>query len=392
MVTSPLKLMVMFCGMLAAQWGATAEARLQQPIVAVFDIVNEGAALEPTVLGRLSNYLASSLAATGAYQVVPRDKLKRRLVAQKKDSYKQCYDRSCQIEIGRELAAQKTLSTTIVKLGAKCKVTMVFYDLRTAASEGGARRGGGCSEDAIVAMIEGIVSSLVKKKSTSTQPVAKAPPQPPVDAAPPLSKEEAEYEQGHIGFGEQTTFGVKRGTLSGRWGSPYLGSEARPLDAETFFKVVGRNDYANYHRRRMALKRWIGIPGWVLLLGGTAVAVAGATGFPEGKCIAQDAFGECTDHEAGAAPALLWSGVATGAIGLAAVIVAAFISPHPATAEQVYGLAAEHNRKLRHSLGLGDGTDEDLPPQYQHQKSAASIGIAPLATGSSGGVVLMGTF
>ena len=136
-------------------------AQSRKPIVAVFTIEDKGARLKKKLRERLSDYLAMTLAATGKYRVVPRDQLKKRLVAQKTRSYKKCYDQSCQIEIGKELAAQKSLSTVIMKLGSKCMVTSVLYNLRTAASEGGASAEGGCSEDAIVASIKKVVRKLV---------------------------------------------------------------------------------------------------------------------------------------------------------------------------------------------------------------------------------------
>jgi hypothetical protein len=132
-------------------------------IIAVFNIEDRGANLDPAMRVRLSDYLAMKIAATGRYQVIPRDKLKERLVQQKKSSFKSCFDQSCQIEIGKELAAQKSVSTMVVKLGSKCSVTSVLYDLRTAASVGGASASGGCDEDGIVATLEEVVRKLAPR-------------------------------------------------------------------------------------------------------------------------------------------------------------------------------------------------------------------------------------
>ena len=139
----------------------TIMAQSNKPVVAVFTIEDKGARLKRKLLDRLSDYLAMTLAATGRYRVVPRDQLKKRLVQQKRRSFKKCYDQTCQIEIGKELAAQKSLSTVIMKLGSRCMVTTVLYNLRTAASEGGASAEGGCSEDAIVEALKTVVKKLV---------------------------------------------------------------------------------------------------------------------------------------------------------------------------------------------------------------------------------------
>lgn len=138
------------------------EAKTSTVILAVFDIEDSGANISVPVANRMSAYLAMSLAATGKFQVVPRDMIKQSLKEQKKESYRECYDQSCQIEVGKEVAAQKSLSTTIAKLGSKCTVTSVLYDLRRAASEGGASATGHCDEDGIVNMLESVVAQLAR--------------------------------------------------------------------------------------------------------------------------------------------------------------------------------------------------------------------------------------
>ena len=133
-----------------------------RPIVAVFNIEAKGIRLPKKLLIRLSDYLSMKLAATGRYQVVPRDQLKKRLVQQKRKSYKPCYDQTCQIEIGKELAAQKSLTAVVMKLGSKCMLTVVLYDLRRATSQGGASAEGECSEDEIVRSIKSVVMKLAE--------------------------------------------------------------------------------------------------------------------------------------------------------------------------------------------------------------------------------------
>ena len=132
----------------------------ERPIVAVFDVEDRGAGLADETRVRFGDYIATQLAATGRYQVVPRDQLKQRLRDQKKDSYKACYEQSCQIEIGREIAAQKSLSSQVMRLGSRCTVTSVIYDLKRSVSEGGATSEGGCTEDDIVSSLRTVVAKL----------------------------------------------------------------------------------------------------------------------------------------------------------------------------------------------------------------------------------------
>ncbi|HOX44049.1 MAG TPA: hypothetical protein PK668_10655 [Myxococcota bacterium] len=133
-------------------------------IIAVFTLEDRGAKLGEDVQERLSEYLASAIAASGRYQVIPRVQLKERLGLQKTESYKVCYDQNCQIELGKELAAEKSLSTQVIKLGARCMVTAVIFDLKTAASEGGASQEGGCGEDELAESMKEVVGKLTQAR------------------------------------------------------------------------------------------------------------------------------------------------------------------------------------------------------------------------------------
>jgi hypothetical protein len=150
------------------------------PVVVVFDVEDKGAGLPAELLDRLGDYLSSKLAATGAFEIVPRDQVRAKLLEQKKKSYKFCYDQSCQIELGRELAAEKSLSTKVILLGSKCTVTCSLFDLRKSAASVGATADGGCTEDEIVASIEVVVDRLAKAYGGKPQlPEVKQPVEPP---------------------------------------------------------------------------------------------------------------------------------------------------------------------------------------------------------------------
>ncbi len=116
----------------------------QGAFVAVFDIEDRSRRLKPSEVDGLTEYLAG----------------KQRLLEQKKRSYRQCYDQSCQIDIGREMAAQKVLSTVIASVGSSCLVTVALFDLKKAATEVTASARGGCSADDLLNQIEQAVNKL----------------------------------------------------------------------------------------------------------------------------------------------------------------------------------------------------------------------------------------
>ena len=145
-------------------------AQPARPMVAVFGLRDDGARLSRPVVKRLSKYLANGLVSSGRYQAVPDADLKSALSEQKAESYKECYDEACQIEVGKELAASKALSGTILKIGKRCIVTLTLVDLRKSAKEAAGRGRGGCTEDAVLSSVDKALNQLVGR-SPANEPV-----------------------------------------------------------------------------------------------------------------------------------------------------------------------------------------------------------------------------
>ncbi|NMB73754.1 MAG: hypothetical protein GYA21_01340 [Myxococcales bacterium] len=152
------------------------------PIVAVFDIENRDSGLSPRDVAILTNYLAAKLVEGGGFQIVPREEIHKRLEEQKLASYKQCYDESCQIELGRELAANFTLNTSIGKVGSLCLLTSALYDLKKSSASRSATAKAPCQVDELVNQIDVLVAGI--KGLPPPQPKA-APPANDTSAAPP---------------------------------------------------------------------------------------------------------------------------------------------------------------------------------------------------------------
>lgn len=131
-----------------------------RPVLAVFDIENRDAPLNARLLDGLTGFLVARLAGHGVYAIVPREQVKARLVDQKRESYQSCYAESCQIELGKELAAQKSLATVVLRIGKTCEVTATMYDLARATTERAATSGGPCSEEGVKAALEAVASEL----------------------------------------------------------------------------------------------------------------------------------------------------------------------------------------------------------------------------------------
>lgn len=161
-----------------------AHAQADKPIVAVFAIEGRDTRLPPRSLAALTEYLSTRLSSSGAFAVIPTDEVKRRLDEQKSASYKACYDQSCQIEIGKELAAQHSVSTQVARLGGRCVVSSKLFDLKRGTADRAAVSECDCSEAGMMTALQDISAQLSR---TAAAPVtASAPPvTPPVAPAAP---------------------------------------------------------------------------------------------------------------------------------------------------------------------------------------------------------------
>lgn len=157
------------------------------PVVAVFEIENRGSPLSKDERLALTDYLGTKLGERGRYQIIPRQEIKKRLVEQKAASYKQCYDQSCQIEVGREMAAQFTVSASISKVGRTCIITAAIYDLKKAATHKTGTAKGPCTADDLLEAVERIAQKL---EGGGLQ--AAAAPEPAVETPEPASEEPPE--------------------------------------------------------------------------------------------------------------------------------------------------------------------------------------------------------
>jgi hypothetical protein len=130
-----------------------------EPVIAVFDIVDKGSGLPTQTLLNFDDYLAVLLA-QGGYQVIPREQWRERLSQTKAESLKPVYDQKSQIELGRELAANKTLASEILKIGQECRLTSTLIDLEQSVTEKASTVKLACNEEALGKAVEEIALKL----------------------------------------------------------------------------------------------------------------------------------------------------------------------------------------------------------------------------------------
>ncbi len=160
--------------------------------LAIFPIEDRGPVLKEKTREVLSDYFAGLMASMG-YSLVPRDELKAQLSKQKKASYEACYDQSCQIEVGKEVAASSVVATRVAQVGSQCILTSYLFELRTSATRAAATARSECSEDAMITAMESLAQQLTGRRVSATaRAEAKRPPPPrPPERTDPAPKPRA---------------------------------------------------------------------------------------------------------------------------------------------------------------------------------------------------------
>jgi hypothetical protein len=142
---------------------APSPAKKAVQIIAIFDIEDAARRFDTATLDQLTEYLASKVAELGSFKVVPRNQIRARLLQEKRRSFKKCYDETCQIELGKAVAAQKSLSTKLLRVGNQCAITSNLYDLKSETAERAVTAETDCSTDALMTGIRSMVKKLAAR-------------------------------------------------------------------------------------------------------------------------------------------------------------------------------------------------------------------------------------
>lgn len=166
---SPIRIGIIAFLMTCVSSYAVFSEEYQPAVLAVFDVQVKGIRIGPVTVENIGDYLSTILAGSKQYAVVPRSQIRASLFQEKSNSYRECFDESCQIQLGRELAAQKFLATMIARVGNKCIVNMIVFDLAKATSDLASSSDGGCSEDLIFDSVKLAANQLLQLFAGSGQ-------------------------------------------------------------------------------------------------------------------------------------------------------------------------------------------------------------------------------
>jgi len=160
-------------------------------IVAVFDVEDGTGSLSAADAQQLGDYLSVRVASVPRTRVVPRDQLRGAISDAKAESYKACFDQSCQIELGKALSAEKSVATKLLRVGSRCAMTLAMFDLKTETAERAASTQTECAADALFGAVDDLVRQLGGAPASAAPKVATTLPVAPVPAIKAQTRSEA---------------------------------------------------------------------------------------------------------------------------------------------------------------------------------------------------------
>jgi hypothetical protein len=134
-------------------------------VVAVMNVeASSKTGFDKVTLLALSDQIRVYLAERGA-RVVDRstqeNALKGMVDEEKKKSYAACVDSSCQIPLGKALAASHILRSTIAKFGKACATNGELIDLKAEVTVAAGSARGDCEEEALLYAAESLAEQLI---------------------------------------------------------------------------------------------------------------------------------------------------------------------------------------------------------------------------------------
>jgi hypothetical protein len=145
-----------------------------RPTLAVFSVHTKRFKLKPDQLGALHAHATSVMEASGAFEVVPRKKLLRKLRRRRRRSERTCLTLPCQIKIGRRvLKAGMSLATRVTKnMLGQCDVFSFLYDLgQQVTDQSGRYRAAACDVETLARAVSRVTCHIIHARRRDLAPV-----------------------------------------------------------------------------------------------------------------------------------------------------------------------------------------------------------------------------
>jgi len=153
--------------------------------VAVMDIHDRSGKISAKIIENATEMIRGKLSSTGKFMVIDRSsqqkKMKGLIGKEKKESYKKNYDKESQIPLGRALAADSILRSTISCLGNDCMLSAELVDIaKEVSTSGGTSKFTYDKTDlsSLISAIEDVVEQVSEMNSGSLAQISQQMPQP----------------------------------------------------------------------------------------------------------------------------------------------------------------------------------------------------------------------
>lgn len=141
-------------------------------VIAVMNVEDSNAgererALDPGLVRNLGDQIRVFIAQRGVHTIdrgAQEKALKDQISSAKSESYKSCYDDSCQVELGKALAASHILRTRVTRFGKRCVLNGELIDLKAEVTMAAASSQGDCGEEGFLNMGEEVAKNLVRSR------------------------------------------------------------------------------------------------------------------------------------------------------------------------------------------------------------------------------------
>ncbi|MBR4531566.1 PEGA domain-containing protein [bacterium] len=145
--------------------------------LAVMEFEDKSGKLSDTTLSNATEYIRGAFVSSNKFIVIAKERQENAMIKQmKKESYKLCNDKNCQIPLGQALSADTILRTTITFLGGTYTITSELIDLEKEATTKGAKATFAGDEKSLLSALDEIVAQIIGRK-----------------------KQKAEFQQGRFG-------------------------------------------------------------------------------------------------------------------------------------------------------------------------------------------------
>lgn len=161
--------------------------------LAVMEFEDRSGTLSEKTLSDATEYIRSAFVASNKFIVIAKERQEKVMITEmKKESYKLCNDKNCQIPLGQALSADTILRTSINSLGGVYVITAELIDLAKEATVVGAKQNFDGSEASLVSALDKIVEQIAAAHAASVEAAATTQESQTVKTENPEEKENAE--------------------------------------------------------------------------------------------------------------------------------------------------------------------------------------------------------